>query len=119
MMRSSTSFANWRRSNSEPAAPSAASQAAAARAEPRRRARACDYDAPAGLYVRMGSRLAYRAFGSVSLALQHANENLTPRQLLSCAMEVDNARFTGDEVRALYLAPAYPLERSAMADAAE
>jgi hypothetical protein len=78
----------------------------------RKAGRSCDYDAPAALFIRESSRLRYQSFDRVALALQHANENLTERQLLSCTMEVDDRRFVGDDVRRLYLAPEYPLERS-------
>jgi hypothetical protein len=78
----------------------------------RSRQRSCDYDAPAALFVREASRLRYQAFDNVALAIQHANENLTERQLNSCTMDVDDVRFVGDDVRRLYLAAEYPLPRA-------
>jgi hypothetical protein len=75
--------------------------------------RSCDYEAPAGLFVREASRLRYRPFDRVALAVQHANESLTHRQLLSCTMEVDDRRFDADDIRRLYFAPGYPFVRRA------
>lgn len=75
--------------------------------------RSYDYDVPAGLFVRKASRLRYQAFDRVALAVQHANENLTDRQLLSCTMEVDDRRFDADDIRRLYFAPGYPFVRRA------
>jgi hypothetical protein len=75
--------------------------------------RSCDYEVPAGLFVREASRLRYQAFDRVALAVQHANENLKDRQLLSCTMEVDDRRFDADDIRRLYFAPDYPFVRRA------
>lgn len=80
-----------------------------------RRARPCDYHAPAGLFVRTASGLRYRAFASVALALRHANEELSTTQFRSCAMDAGDARYTGEELEALYRAPGYPLARKSAA----
>ena len=79
--------------------------------------RPCDYEVPAGLFIREASRLRYQAFDRVALAVQHANENLTSRQLMSCTMEVDDRRFDADGIRQLYFAPDYPLVRRTVASA--
>lgn len=68
----------------------------------------CDFEVPAGLYIRKGTRLQYVGFPKVSLAVRYANEELTPHQLLSCTMEVEDDRFDGTEIRGLYRSDRYP-----------
>lgn len=119
MIRTSMSFNKNRGTHAQAADTQSAPQTAGIRtaAPPRARLRKCNYDAPAGLYIREASRLRYVSFTQASLAVRHANENLSPRQLLSCAMEVDDLRFAGEEVQELYHSPLYPLTRSVKADA--
>jgi hypothetical protein len=82
--------------------------------QPGRRTPSCDYHAPAGLFVRVFSgRLRYQSFEHASLAVQHANERLSPKQLLSCTMEVGDVHFGGEQVQQLYLSASYPLEKTA------
>lgn len=69
---------------------------------PKSRMKVCDYDAPAGLYVRQGLRLRYQAFPLASLAIRYANEELSLHELRSCTMEMDEDRFDGTQIRALY-----------------
>lgn len=82
----------------------------------RRRLGACDFEAPAGLFVREASRLRYRGFERAALAVRFAKEELVPRQFLSCAMEVGDSRFTADDIQRLYESADYPLPRRPDAD---
>src|SRR5690606_32209451 len=81
----------------------------------RRQGRTCHYGEAAALFERTSSGLRYRRFTSAALAVRYANEELSPRSLLSSTMEVGDARYAGEELRALYLNPSYPLPRSAAA----
>lgn len=83
----------------------------------RRRVGACDFEAPAGLFVREASRLRYRGFERAALAVRFAKEELVPRQFLSCAMEVGDSRFTADDIDRLYESADYPLPRRPETDA--
>jgi hypothetical protein len=73
----------------------------------------CDYAEAAAVFERTSSGLRYRRFENASLALRYVNEELSPRQRLSCTMEVGNARYASDALRDLYLSPLYPIVRSA------
>jgi hypothetical protein len=118
MIRTSMSFTSQRSKDGRATDAQSAPQTAGVRAaSPRTRSRKCNYDAPAGLYIREASRLRYVSFAKAALAVRHANENLSPRQLLSCAMEVDDVRFVGEEMQGLYNSPLYPLSRGTKADA--
>ncbi len=118
MIRTSLSFTKRGGKDGRTAVAQPVSQTAGVRtASPRARSRKCNYDAPAGLYIREASRLRYVSFAQASLAVRHANEALSPRQLLSCTMEVDDLRFVGEEVQGLYNSPLYPLSRAAGVDA--
>ena len=74
--------------------------------------RRCDYEAPAALFVRDPSRLRYQSFATAAEAVRYANEELDAGRLRSVTMEVDDTSFGGDEVRELYLAEGYPLDRT-------
>lgn len=69
----------------------------------------CDYDARAGLYLRQGLRLRDQGFPHASLAIRYANDELSSHQLRSCTMEVEDHRFDGTEIQALYGTDRYPL----------
>jgi hypothetical protein len=73
--------------------------------------RHCDYTAPAGLFIRESTHLRYQPFATVAAAVRYANEELDMARLRSCTLEVDDASFQADEVRALYAADVYPLTR--------
>jgi hypothetical protein len=72
-----------------------------------------DYDAPAELYTgggrgaRRSQNLHYWRFDSAAQALQYAFEQLPPEELPTAMLEVDEVRYTGDELRALYAADRY------------
>ncbi len=74
-----------------------------------------DYNASAGLYpcktVKRTSHLRYRRFDTVAEALRFAIEDMPPSMLQGSILEVDEARFGGQEMQWLYEAEAYPLAR--------
>lgn len=72
----------------------------------------CDYQAPAALFVRDPARLRYQSFTTAAEAVRYANEELDAGRLRSCTMEIDDTSFGGEEVRELYLAEGYPLDRA-------
>lgn len=73
----------------------------------------CDYAEAAAIFERTSSGLRYRRFENASLALRYVNEELSPKQMLLCTMEVGNARYASEVLRDLYLSPLYPIARSA------
>jgi hypothetical protein len=75
-----------------------------------------DYRAEAGLFFRSATNancksLSFRRFARASDAIRYAVEELAPKVLASCSLEVDNQHFFGREIRPLYDSPAYPLRR--------
>ncbi|GEC30871.1 hypothetical protein N181_04655 [Sinorhizobium fredii USDA 205] len=74
-----------------------------------------DYSAGAGLYpcktVRRTSRLRYKRFDSVAEALRFAIEDMPSSMLRGSVLEVEEARYNGEQMRELYDADAYPLPR--------
>jgi hypothetical protein len=109
MIRKQLHTMSANRAPAAPPRPMAPSPAARRSAKLRR----CDYQAPAALFVRESTRLRYQSFGSVAEAVRYANEELDANKLRSCRMEVDETDFDGEELRALYLAEGYPLDRAA------
>jgi hypothetical protein len=77
-----------------------------------------DYSAGAGLYpcktVRRTSRLRYRRFESAAEALRFAIEDMPVAMLRGSVLEIDEARYDGQQMRRLYEADAYPLPRRGM-----
>ena len=75
-----------------------------------------DYSASADLYPGRNrprkSPLAYRRFDTAAEAVRFAMEELSPAQLLSTMLEVDERRFRGTDIDALYRSPAFPLPRA-------
>lgn len=73
-----------------------------------------DYSAPAELFPgkRAGiSSVRYKRFATASEAIRYAVEDMH-RDLLNGAMlEINGRRFPGAQIRALYDAPAFPLQR--------
>lgn len=55
--------------------------------------------------------LRFRRFPDASQAIRFAVEELTPKALASCSLEVDKQHFFGREIRPLYDSADYPLRR--------
>jgi hypothetical protein len=76
-----------------------------------------DYSASADLYpsrVAGGTaKVTYRRFGRAADALKYAIEEMSTKLLRGTLLEVDERRFSGDQIRELYCSEAYPLERLA------
>lgn len=74
-----------------------------------------DYTGEAGLYAGKaigGSRgPRYRRFETAAEALRFAVEDMPGTQQRGSLLEVDEARFDHNQIRALYDAPDYPLLR--------
>lgn len=74
-----------------------------------------DYSAPAELYpsrIKKGrGRVTYRRFNTAAEALRFAIEDIPADVLLGAYLEVNEARFGVQEMRALYDNAAYPLKR--------
>jgi hypothetical protein len=73
-----------------------------------------DYDAPAELFPAPAHRhgpLRYHRFETLAEALRFAQEKLTPAELAGACIEVDEVRYGGPEITALYHAAGYPLRR--------
>lgn len=74
-----------------------------------------DYSAPAELFPgkRAGvSSVRYKRFPNAAEAVRYAIEDMH-RELLNGAMlEINGRRFPGAQIRALYEAPSYPLQRA-------
>lgn len=76
-----------------------------------------DYAAAAELYpaksIRRSAQVRYRRFDTVAEALQYAIEDMPAEWLRGSLLEVDEQRFEGAQIRALYAADSYPLARRA------
>jgi hypothetical protein len=74
-----------------------------------------DYEASAELYpsrrYAKTSRQQYRRFVTAAAAIQFIIEDLPPSSLAGSFLEVDDRRYEGGAIRALYDAEAYPLQR--------
>ncbi|TLG79070.1 hypothetical protein [Methylocystis sp. B8] len=75
-----------------------------------------DYRAEAALFFCKATNanyrsLSFRRFARASEAIRFAVEELVPRALASCSLEVDQQHFFGREIRSLYDSPDYPLRR--------
>jgi hypothetical protein len=71
-----------------------------------------DYSAPAELFAVHGrSGLRYRRFSKSADAIRYAVEKLPAGALAAAAIEVDEHRYRGTEIRALYDGDRYPLPR--------
>src|SRR5262245_34077747 len=77
--------------------------------------RAFDYRAPAELYAsasKTGKRpMRYTRFKSAAEAIKYAVEELPPELLIGSTLEVNEERFDGYGIRALYDNANYPLRR--------
>ena len=76
---------------------------------------AFDYRAPAELYAsasKTGKRpMRYTRFRSAAEAIKYAVEELAPELLIGSTLEVNEERFDGFGIRALYDSASYPLRR--------
>lgn len=71
-----------------------------------------NYSAPAELFAVHGrSGLRYRRFSKSAEAIRYAVEKLPAAALAAAAIEVDEHRYSGTEIRALYDGDRYPLPR--------
>jgi hypothetical protein len=76
---------------------------------------AVDYRAPAELYAsasKTGKRpMRYTRFKNAAEAIKYAVEELPPELLIGSTLEVNEERFDGFGIRALYESVSYPLRR--------
>ncbi len=76
---------------------------------------AFDYRAPAELYAsasKTGKRpMRYTRFNHAAEAIKYAVEELAPELLIGSTLEVNEERFDGFAIRALYDSSSYPLRR--------
>ena len=74
-----------------------------------------DYTDGAGVYAGKATRgrsgLRYRRFETAAEALRFAVEDMPGAQQRGSLLEVNEARFDHNQIRALYDAPDYPLSR--------
>ena len=80
--------------------------------------RTIDYSALGELYPGKRAKFTpvrYRRFDTAAEAIRFAIEEMHPELLNGSTLEVDEKRFDGSEIRALYNAAEYPLERVAEA----
>jgi hypothetical protein len=76
-----------------------------------------DYGASADLYTKRSGMKAnrkttYRRFSNAADAIHFAVENLSPELLQNALLEVDEKRFTTDQIRSLYDDTTFPLPRN-------
>jgi hypothetical protein len=57
--------------------------------------------------------LGYRRFSRAAHAIRFAIEDLPPELLVGAFLEVDERRYSSDDIRRLYESPDYPLNRRA------
>jgi Arc/MetJ-type ribon-helix-helix transcriptional regulator len=75
-----------------------------------------DFSAPAELFPsrnrKVASKVRYRRFDKASEAIRFAVEELPEAQLLGAYIEINEARLSHQDIRALYESEAYPLKRA-------
>ncbi|RUT33023.1 hypothetical protein EMQ25_07815 [Arsenicitalea aurantiaca] len=78
-----------------------------------------DYSATAELYPSRSHfrsrQVQYRRFNSAAEALRYAMEEMPPELFRGALLEIDEERYEGDAIRALYEAADYPLPRAGRA----
>jgi hypothetical protein len=77
---------------------------------------ACEYSTEASLFysksqLSRGRALHFRRFSNAAEAIRFAIEDLAPKLLESCSLEVNETHFFGRDIRPLYDDNAYPLRR--------
>jgi hypothetical protein len=77
---------------------------------------ATDYSLEASLYYSKSPNsrqkaLTFRRFEKASEAIRFAVEELTPKILASCTLEVNESHYFGREIRPLYDDGAFPLRK--------
>ena len=80
-----------------------------------------DYRAPAEFYAGRSLRakraaLAYQRFDQAADAIRYAMETLDPGLLRGSFLEIEETRYSGDEIARLYASVHFPLAREAPAD---
>jgi hypothetical protein len=75
-----------------------------------------DYNAAAELFptrrrIPRRQPLGYRRFSRAAQAIRFAIEDLPPELLVGAFLEVDERRYSSDDIRRLYESPDYPLNR--------
>ena len=75
-----------------------------------------DYRMEAGLFFSRSENssnksLIFRRFGRAADAIRYAVEELPPKILASCSLEVNGLHYFGREIRPLYDSEAFPLRR--------
>ena len=72
-----------------------------------------DYTVPGELFSAHGrTGLRYRSFSNSAETIRYAVEKLPAAALLATSLQVDDHRYSGTEIRALYNSEQYPLTRS-------
>jgi hypothetical protein len=74
---------------------------------------AFDYSSPAELYLSKRGRrhTEYRRFATADEAIGYAVEELRALRSLTAWMQVDDERFSSEEIQTLYAAGEYPLRK--------
>jgi hypothetical protein len=82
-----------------------------------------DYDAAAELFptrrrVPRRQPLSYKRFPRAALAIRYAIEDVAPECLVGACLEVEEQRYSSDDIRRLYESAEYPLTRQNARDGA-